>query len=105
MAGVQAPVQVLTEEQVPVPGFIDPHLHILFTALVSNPESILSFSPSVVKTIADARAIVEKALAKKKPGEWVVGFGYDPSLVQDHPSLTLGTTNSWAPENPIYIIN
>jgi predicted amidohydrolase YtcJ len=68
-------------------------------------ESILNFSPSAVKTIVDAHAVVERALAKKKPGEWVVGFGYDPSLVRDHPNLTLDITNSWASENPVYIIN
>jgi predicted amidohydrolase YtcJ len=104
VAGTNAPVRVLGEGQAIVPGFIDPHLHLLFTALV-NHESILNFSPSVVKTIADARAVVEGVLAKKQPGEWVVGFGYDPSLVQDHPNLTLNIINAWAPENPVYIIN
>jgi predicted amidohydrolase YtcJ len=83
---------------------IDPHLHLLFTALISH-ESIHNFSPSAVKTIADARAVVEGVLAKKQPGEWVVGFGYDPSLVHDHPNLTLDITNAWAPANPVYIIN
>ncbi|KAF4629028.1 hypothetical protein G7Y89_g9120 [Cudoniella acicularis] len=105
VAGTNTPVRVLGEGQAIVPGFIDPHLHLLFTALVSNHENILNFSPSVVKTIADARAVVDEALAKKKKGEWVVGFGYDPSLVQDHPNLTLTITNVWAPENPVYIIN
>jgi predicted amidohydrolase YtcJ len=104
VAGTNAPVRVLDEGQSIVPGFIDPHLHLLFTALV-NHESILNFSPSAVKTIADAHAVVEGALAKKQPGEWVVGFGYDPSLVQDHPNLTLNIINAWAPENPVYIIN
>ena len=104
VAGINAPVRVLGEGQAIVPGFIDPHLHLLFTALISH-ESILNFSPSEVKTIADARAVVEGVLAKKKPGEWVVGFGYDPSLVQDHPNLTLDITNAWAPDNPVYIIN
>jgi predicted amidohydrolase YtcJ len=104
-AGTNTSVRVLGEGQAIVPGFIDPHLHLLFTTLVSNYEIILNFSTSVVKTIADARAVVERALAKKNPGEWVVGFGYDPSLVQNHPNLTLDLTNSWAPENPVYIIN
>jgi predicted amidohydrolase YtcJ len=63
-------------------------------------KSILNFSSSVVKTMADARGVVERALENKKPGEWVVGFGYDPSLVQDHPNLTLDITNAWAPKNP-----
>jgi predicted amidohydrolase YtcJ len=105
VAGADAPVRVLGERQAIVPGFIDPHLHLLFTALVSNHESILNFSPSVVKTIADARAIVERALVKKTSGEWIVGFGYDPSLAQGHPNLTLDITNAWAAENPVYIIN
>jgi predicted amidohydrolase YtcJ len=104
VAGLNAPVRRLGEGQAIVPGFIDPHLHLLFTALVTH-ESILNFSPSAVKTIADARAVVERALSKKKPGEWIVGFGYDPSLVQGHPNLTLDITNVWAPENPVYIIN
>ncbi|KAE9367213.1 hypothetical protein N431DRAFT_445875 [Stipitochalara longipes BDJ] len=104
VAGSNAPIRKLAEGQAIVPGFIDPHLHLLFTALVSH-ESILNFSPSAVKTIADAHAVVEQALPKKKAGEWIVGFGYDPSLVKDHPNLTLDITNTWAPENPVYIIN
>jgi predicted amidohydrolase YtcJ len=104
VVSANAPVRVLGEGQALVPGFIDPHLHLLFTALVKH-EGILNFSPSAVKPIADARTVVEQSLAKKKLGEWIVGFGYDPSLVQDHPILTLNITNSWAPENPVYIIN
>jgi predicted amidohydrolase YtcJ len=103
--GAHVPVRVLGEGQALMPGFIDPHLHLLFTALVSNNESILNFSPSVVKTLADARTAVKQAAAKNKPGEWIVGFGYDPSLVQDHPNLTLDLINIWAPQNPVYIIN
>jgi predicted amidohydrolase YtcJ len=104
VVGINASIRVLGEGQAIVPGFIDPHLHLLFTALV-NHESILNFSPIMVKTIADTRAVVKRALEKKKPGEWVVGFGYDPSLIQDHPNLTLNITNAWAPKNPVYIIN
>ncbi|KAN0091687.1 Amidohydrolase family domain containing protein [Hyaloscypha variabilis] len=103
-AGSNAPVRQLAKGQIIVPGFIDPHLHLLFTVLVSH-ESIVNFSPSGVKTLADAHAVVEQAIEKRKPGEWIVGFGYDPSLVQDHPNLTLDINNAWAPENPIYIIN
>jgi hypothetical protein len=51
VAGSTTPVRVLDEGQALVPGFVDPHLHLLFTALVSDHESILNFSPSVVRTI------------------------------------------------------
>ena len=80
-AGTSTPVQVLGKGQTIVPGFINPHLHLLFTALALDHESILNFSPSIVKRINNAHIIVQGALAKKKLGEWVVGFGYDPFLV------------------------
>jgi len=104
VAGSNAPIRRLREGQAIVPGFIDPHLHLLFTALVSH-ENILDFSPSAVKTLADAHDVVERSLSKREQGEWIVGFGYDPSLVQDHPNLAIDITNQWAPENPVYIIN
>jgi len=67
-AGSNAPVRQLAKGQIIVPGFIDPHLHLLFTVFVSH-ESIVNFSPSGVKTLADAHAVVEQAIEKRKPGE------------------------------------
>jgi len=57
-----------------------------FSRPASNrrPKKIITLSfqrMESTKTINNAHIIVQGALAKKKLGEWVVGFGYDPSLV------------------------
>lgn len=88
-----------------MPGFIDPHLHLLLTTLVSIPNYLLDFSYPKVQSLDDALGLIKAGVAAGKPGDWVFGFGYDPSLTEGHEDLTLADLDTAAPENLVYVVN
>ena len=73
-----------------VPGFIDAHGHM--TAVAKLTEVIDLAPPPVghVKSIDDIVALVEASIEQQQlpPGTWVLGFGYDDSLLKErrHPN-------------------
>ncbi|KAK3349652.1 amidohydrolase family-domain-containing protein [Lasiosphaeria hispida] len=80
-----------------VPGFVEPHLHLLPTALVSG---LTDMYYEKAKSVSQARDIIVAAVGETTPGDWVVAFGYDPSLTDDHLALTRDITDAAAPNNP-----
>lgn len=85
-----------------LPSFLDPHSH------------ILSFASSLgFVSLADARSFDEIAAAvrrfceasHKKPGQWVVGFGYDHNSLREKIHPTRELLDRAAPENPVLIAN
>ncbi len=73
-----------------VPGFIDAHGHM--TGVAKLTEIINLASPPVgrVENIDDIVALIESKIDTQKlvPGTWVLGFGYDDSLLEEkrHPN-------------------
>jgi predicted amidohydrolase YtcJ len=86
-----------------LPGFIEPHLHLIMTALADN--YLLCLSPINVTTLDEAKKIIADAIPDKLIGDWVAGYGYDPSRVRDHPDLTVDILDGISTEHPIFIIN
>ncbi|KAK0705606.1 amidohydrolase 3 [Lasiosphaeris hirsuta] len=80
-----------------VPGFVEPHLHLLPTALVSG---LIDMYYEKAKNVSQARDVIAAAVGETTPGDWVVAFGYDPSLTDDHLELTRDITDAAAPNNP-----
>lgn len=80
-----------------VPGFVEPHLHLLPTSLVSG---LTNMWYEKVKNVSQARCVIQCAVQKANPGDWVVAFGYDPSLTDEHSALTRDITDAAAPNNP-----
>ena len=77
-------------EQAVLPGFIDAHGHVVFSSLAATLANVASPPVGPAQDIAGVQAalrayITERAIA---PGEWVVGMGYDDSLLaeQRHPN-------------------
>lgn len=88
------------EEKALLPAFIDSHSHITAYAqtmgLVSL-EGTDSFE-EIVRRIRDFRTA-----NRVKPGEWIMGFGYDQNFLREkrHPDRRL--LDGAAPENPVLI--
>ncbi len=64
-----------------IPGFIDTHNHILFYA--QNLSKVDCSSP-LNKSIEDILERLAQKAAKTPAGEWILGFGYDDTLLQDN---------------------
>ncbi|MCZ6887030.1 MAG: amidohydrolase, partial [Gammaproteobacteria bacterium] len=73
-----------------LPGFIDAHGHLSFTARTLDLANVASPPVGTVETIADLQDVLRRYIAKREipPGQWVVGSGYDDSLIAQrrHPN-------------------
>ncbi|KAH7104296.1 amidohydrolase family-domain-containing protein [Auriculariales sp. MPI-PUGE-AT-0066] len=91
-----------------LPGFIEPHVHIVFTALTNW---LLKLSPSLVTTVTQALQVLHGAVSKQPSGSWVTGYGYDPSRIvaeatyPAHTELTLDILDPVSTLDPIFIVN
>ncbi len=87
-----------------LPGFIDGHSHITMSGEKFATQLDLT-SPPVggVTNIEDILAIIKEKVANTPKGEWIVGFGYDDTLLAEkrHPEAT--DIDRVAPDNPVYL--
>jgi len=89
-----------------LPGLIDPHIHLLMTALVTHPKHMVDFSYPRVKNRQGALDLVKQAAEAETGTKWISGYGYDPSLVAEHPDLTLQMLDEVAGDgHPVFILN
>jgi predicted amidohydrolase YtcJ len=86
-----------------LPGFIEPHVHLIMTTMVNN--FMLKLSPMEVTTLEEAIKVIAGAIPNNLLNGWVAGFGYDPSRVKGHPNLTVEILDAISTKYPIYIIN
>ena len=98
-----------------MPGFIEPHLHLILTALADN--YLLKLSPSQttsqgILTLDEAKKAMQGALGNLTKGHWLLGYGYDPSRVdvnlpspRSHPDLNRTFLDGISNKIPIFILN
>ena len=60
-----------------IPGFNDPHLHALFIPPTAAKMSRATSKDEIV-------ALMKEQAAHAKPGEWIVGYGYDDTIIGGH---------------------
>ena len=72
-----------------IPGFIDAHGHMTFVARLIEIIDLASPPVGAVENIEDVVALVRQRIDEEaaEPGTWIVGFGYDDSLLAEgrHP--------------------
>ena len=104
IAGLRGPDTEIEKlgDQVALPGLIEPHMHLWSTVIF---DSWLDCSPPVNP---DFGAVVERlrhAAASARPGQWVTGKLFDPSLYPGEPVLTAAILDRIAPQNPVLVVN
>ena len=85
-----------------LPGFIEPHLHLVSSALVS---SGVDCSPYTNKTLDAVLAALKAAVAKSPAGQAVVGQLFDPSLMPGQATLTADLLDQISAQVPIVVMN
>ncbi|HEX7324039.1 MAG TPA: amidohydrolase [Rhodanobacteraceae bacterium] len=86
------------------PGFIEGHGHLLQTG-----ESLLQLNVGKAVNWDGVVAMVKAAVAKAKPGQWIVGFGWLESKWNRVPEPNLGGLplpgglNAVSPDNPVLL--
>ncbi|MGK5010823.1 amidohydrolase [Janthinobacterium sp. MDB2-8] len=102
-----------------LPGFIEPHMHILPSALYKSWLSLTPFKPapqqqeldleysfqSISQKIRTALAQPDKLPKDKKGNPWVLGFGVDPSLMQPWEDITASQLDPLSSTVPILLMN
>ncbi|WP_376698614.1 amidohydrolase [Bradyrhizobium aeschynomenes] len=98
LAGARTQVLDLAGKTV-VPGLIDTHAH--FRAAGLGDYVVIM---GRAKTVADALEAIKAFVAKRKPGEWIVGGAWHPpSQLAEKRYLTRQEIDSVAPDNPVYL--
>ncbi|KAM0489979.1 hypothetical protein ACHAP8_012042 [Fusarium lateritium] len=94
-----------------VPGFVEPHLHIITSAMLDK--FLLNcdpLNPEIGGTFEGTIKFLQKAVGKLEKGAWLLGYGYDPSRLEPNE----GSFRDLTPDlfkkenlndNPILIIN
>ncbi len=80
------------------PGFNDAHVHFLRGAL-----ALLSVNVEGTKSLAEAQTTVAAKVKTLKPGEWVIGRGWDHTIwKQNFPNKA--DLDKIAPDNPVFLV-
>ncbi|CAK7262598.1 hypothetical protein SEPCBS57363_000148 [Sporothrix epigloea] len=106
--------------QVIAPGFIDPHVHLLMTALTADSRRFVNLTFPGVRTQQDALDKLQEAVAQRRAEsvgnvdtaptdpkvQWLAGYGFDPSLVNGHPDLTKDLLDDISDEHTaVFVMN
>ena len=93
--------------QAVLPGFIDAHGHASYLAFATQVANIASPPVGTINNIKELQAELKKFIndSNLKPGEWVMGLGYDDSLLAEQRHPTKDDLDEVSTEHPIYLIH
>jgi predicted amidohydrolase YtcJ len=99
--GAEAEAEIVQlNERFVMPGFNDAHTH-----LGGAGRDKLNLSLNDVDSIAELQKLVKDAAAKKKPGEWILGSGWDQTRWADKKFPTRLQLDEVAPNNPVFLVH
>ena len=96
--GAEAENVVQLNERFVMPGFNDAHVHVGGAA-----RDKLSVVLNGATSVADIQKLVKEAAAKRKPGEWILGSGWDQTRWTDQKLPSRLQLDEAAPANPVYL--
>jgi predicted amidohydrolase YtcJ len=90
-----------------LPGFIDAHGHASYLAFATQVANLASPPVGTVNNIKELQSELKKFIkdSNLKPGEWVMGLGYDDSLLAEKRHPTKDDLDEVSTEHPIYLIH
>jgi len=83
-----------------VPGFIDTHNHILGYGILANR---INCSTPPNQSITDLIKLIDKKADETPNGEWIQGYGYDDTLLNEGRHPTREDLDLAAPHHPVYL--
>ncbi len=85
-----------------LPGFIESHNHMSVYAM--NLLQVNCASPPNY-TVDDIKQRIRRAAHSAGPGKWILGYGYDDTLITDKRHLTKSDLDQAAPHNPVQVLH
>lgn len=94
-------------DQAILPGFIDAHGHVTFTALSTTIANVASPPVGPVESIADLQRTLREYIQTRgiEPGDWVIGMGYDDSLILEKRHPDRDVLDAVSREHPIMLVH
>jgi predicted amidohydrolase YtcJ len=83
-----------------VPGFIETHNHLSYYALTLV---MADCTPRANTRIRDIQDKIRQMAESAGPGQWVIGWGYDDTQIEEMRHLHRTDLDEAAPENPVFI--
>lgn len=90
------------DDKVMYPGLVEPHMHLWVTALIYR---WIDCSPLTHDSVKGVLNDLKAAAASAKPGAWILGGGFDPSLFPGFPELTRQDLDTVSTDHPIAVMN
>jgi predicted amidohydrolase YtcJ len=90
-----------------LPGFVDPHSHLMDVANALNQANLNGLKPTPENGFGVLVAPMQQFAATNhlKDGDWIVGSGYDPNLFTAANEPTRARLDSVFPNNPVLMID
>lgn len=90
-----------------MPSFIDAHGHFMNAPQLVKWANVSGVPAGPVRNIPDIIAVLKAFQAKfnPKPGEWIIGYGYDMSNLAENRQLTRDDLDPSFPDNPVMLIH
>jgi len=90
-----------------LPGFIDTHGHVAVVARLIDFVNVSSPPVGPAKTIGDIQTMLRDAIDDEDipPGTWVVGYGYDESLLAEQRHPTRDDLDAISVEHPVVLLH
>ncbi|MGA9565260.1 MAG: amidohydrolase, partial [Candidatus Korobacteraceae bacterium] len=90
-----------------LPGFIDGHSHFFQAAMIADYANVSAPPVGPAGSITEIIAVLQDHVAKKplKPGEWLIGYGYDGSALSDGRDATRDDFDPYFPHNPMVLVH
>ncbi len=90
-----------------MPGINDTHYHPILSGLL-GPEPSAAMIDTYYgncKSLEELFELIRKAVALKKPGQWISMMGYEPSLLPEQRHPTIEELDAIAPDNPVHCMH
>ncbi len=90
-----------------MPSFIDPHGHFMNALQIVTWANVSSPPVGPITRIADIVPVLQAHVARLgiKKGEWIIGYGYDATALEDGRELTRDDLDPAFPDNPVMLIH
>ena len=89
-------------DRVLYPGLVEPHMHLWATALIYR---WVDCSPLTHGSMDDIVDELKAAAASAKPGAWILGCGFDPSLFPGFPEFGRQELDAVTADHPVVVMN
>ena len=91
--------------QTMIPGIVDAHSHFPGSGLALLGADLNSPPIGGIKTIDEAIAALTKKASPSESGKWIIGFGFDDTMISDKRHLTRFDLDRVSSSRPVYVMH